>query len=1206
MNRLQWFFLNKQKLEQSSRKKRGWLKITLYILLGLFLITGVAGTVFMIRILSDIPDVHTIENLQIAQSTVILDRNGNELYKIHGEENRKYIPLSEIAENARQGTIAIEDKDFYKHPGFDVTGIARALWRKATRGGTLQGGSTITQQLVKIIFLSPERSVERKLKEIILAAQLEQTYSKDKILELYLNQIPYGSNAYGIETAAKTFFNKSAKDLTLIESAILVSLPNGPSYYSPYGPNKDALMGYCKTDVPEASNEFSTTKSEADLKIHIKAKEKVSLTIVFDDGSKKETINLKKGEETDLSASGALSITPTNRNNIELFYEGFALKPFTTKTLAVTRENIHDLLVKPGDLDKKIAEEQNKASASSCKDIYDPNYVMGRKDFVLTRMQEDGYVTADQVKEAWEQGKKIKFEKYREQIKYPHFVLYVKDYLEKKYGQEVVEKGGLRVKTTLDPALQDLAQGMIDKKISSWEKSYLISNTALVTANPHTGQILAMIGSRDYWDEEHDGNVNIALSKRQPGSSFKPFIYAAMLSKGYGAGSIFWDVKTAFGSKTPPNSDGRYAGPVTMRKAIAESRNIPAIKAYFFAGEEDTILEFLDKFGFGYLKTEREEARKKDPTYSYGWPLALGTGEVRMIDMVQGMSVFANGGVKKELTPILEIKDKDGNIVEQYSESAGKTEVVDPQVAYIINNILSDAEARPAGYWRNRITVPGQHVAVKTGTSNKRYGNVIYPGDNWTVGYSTELVTAMWGGNNDGSHLTANAFDINTIAETWKNYMTDAHKLLKIESPDFPQPQGIVKATVSKLTGKLATDKTPDGFKISDIFSSFGKPADYDDSVQRVRVDIRNSKLASDDCPPAQVENRYVVKVHEFDGRPDWDKSIAAWIAGSEALGGLMNEVPKEVSELCVPVSDEQKPTVSIVAPVSFGQVTPGPVNVFLNYSAHFGVDRVEYFLNDAAAFTSKNAPFGGVVLIPREAKVGDSYTIKAVLYDTNGYTAEASVEVAIAEKDSSPPHVSIVSPSEDSEHSTGSNINIQAEAYDDTSTVTKVDFFLDGKSIDSVKLAPYTINYTLPGSLNEGDHEISAEARDNYGNVSKAYLTIRVNKSSSSSSSGGGDDGVSFDIVKPNSGISVDKNTPVDIQYIIKGQTLKNVSLIARRSDGVASVVQEISSFSDQPEHFSVTWVPDSGGQYELFLKVQDSNDQLSYSNRISVTVQE
>lgn len=1181
------------------------MKIVLWTILIVIIVGVVSVGAFIITLLGEIPDVHTIENLHIAQSTIIYDREGNTLYTVHGEENRKYVPLSDMATYVKEATIAIEDKDFYKHAGVDVTGMIRsALYNILHPGDKLRSGSTITQQLVKNIFLTPEQTLRRKLKEIILAYQLEQTYSKDKILELYLNQIPYGSNAYGIEMAAQTFFGKSAKDVSLIEAAVLTSLPKGPSYFSPYGQNKDELMGYCKTEKEDITltPEFGSNTEKSDsITLHLKTDTKLWLRYNLDEGKERKEITLKAGEERDFTAEQSIGFLLGNTRNVTLSYKGFTFKSLVNKGFVVTVNNVRDFLENPSALDAALLEESQQQKKNMCTNIDDTNYVDGRKDIVLRAMLREGYITKEQMDQAWQEGQKIMFKKYVANIKYPHFVMYVKDYLEDKYGQEVVEKGGLQVTTTLDPTLQDLGQSIIDKNIEKLEKQYKMSNLAMLSANPKTGQILAMIGSRDYWNEKYDGNVNITLSRRQPGSSFKPFTYAAAFQQGYGAGTVLWDVRTQFGQGAPPNNaDGSFLGPMTIRKALAWSRNIPAIKAYYLAKEEDVILDFLSPFGFGYLKTNRDEARKLNPNYSYGWPMAIGSVEVRLFDMVQGFSVFARGGIKKNLTPILEIRDKDGNIIEQYNEQDNGTQILDPQIAYLINNILSDSEARPSGYWRDRITIPKYPVAVKTGTSNKRINkNLILPSDNITIGYTPSLITAFWGGNSDGSPMTGTAFDINTIAVLWKSFMSEALKNTEPES--FIVPEGIVHLAINKLSGKRVSQDTPETFRTTDIFPSFGVPKEYDASILMVKVDSRNNMLATEECPPAVVQEKYVLNLHEVIDQPGWDSAINAWVKNhTDMFPNIIIDIPKENSPLCIQLPDEQKPTIAIVSPLSYGQIMRGSVNVVVDVSAYFGVEKVEYYIDNSPdpVYIARESPYVGIVSFSAQVPLDSVHRIRAVVYDKNQFTAETTIEVKITDSDTSPPHVVFVAPKDGTSIPLDSSILFETQAYDDNSSIEKVEYYIGNALVTTATKSPYrTTIYLSSGKYAEGPIIVVAKAYDIHGNSEQTSVGLILIPPVDTQNS--------FDILEPLSGSVLAKGSTIPIRFVVKGKSIKAIDILAKRDDGVYTTIESIKELSEQSETFTVSWTPMVSASYELYLKVLDTRGELSYSNRISIKIQ-
>ena len=594
-------------------KKLGFWIATVMIGLIVFGIITFAGAIAILSI--GLPDVTKLENLSAAQSTEIFDRDGTLLYTIHGEENREYVPLDKISPYLMDATVAIEDDSFWEHSGFDIWALGRVALYELFGIGSRSGGSTITQQYIKNTFLSSERSYTRKAKELILAIRLERAYDKKKIMELYLNRIPYGNNAYGAQKASEIYFNKSAKDLTLGESALLAALPQAPTRYNPYGNNK---YSHLLKEFTEDELYYRNITSENDLQIEEYARGLI-------------------GKHIDLG----------NGKNV---------------------------------------------------------YIPGRSDVVLKRMYELGKITMDQRQTALNEIQKIEFNNYKEYIKHAHFVLYIKELLEQKYGKDVVEQGGLKVYTTLDGKLQDYAEKITTEKAKPNKEKYGNNNSAVLTINAKTGEILAMVGSSDYYDEEIDGNVNVVTRPRQPGSAFKPIVYSQLFYNGFGPGSAIEDVPTKVGNDKPSNFDGKFLGQIPIRKALGQSRNIPAVKAYFVAGEQDTIIDLATKMGITTL----------DKKHSYGYPLAIGAGEIPLIDMVTAYGVFANNGKKPELTSILKVENSNGDILEE-KKPKEFDEVLDPQIAYLINSILSDQSVSIG----SQMFVDGKINAAKTGTSTK-------------------------------------------------------------------------------------------------------------------------------------------------------------------------------------------------------------------------------------------------------------------------------------------------------------------------------------------------------------------------------------------------------------------------------------------------------------------------------------------------------
>jgi penicillin-binding protein 1C len=636
----------------------------------LFAIFGAAS--FVALAIRDLPNPSVFQNHIVRQSTKIYDRTGEVLlFEVHGAERRIVVPLEEIPMYVRWATIATEDANFYYHHGFDTRAISRAIWHNLTReeGEPLQGGSTITQQLVKNAFLEPERTVSRKIRELILAIELERRLTKDQILELYLNQIPYGANAYGIEAAAQNYFGKSASDLTLAESAAITALIKAPSFF--------------------AAN---------------------------------------------------------------------------------------------------------------------PDQHARRTAHVLNRMVEEGFISPEAAEPASQEP--INFSPAARGILAPHFVMYIRQLLEAKYGKGMLEGGGLRVITTLDLELQRIAENIITEAAKTNESLYNAANASLIAQDPKTGQILAMVGSRNFFEESQprgclpgrtcrfDPQVNATMRQRQPGSAFKPFVYYAAFTKGYSPATILFDVPTEFNPSCsaastplvagaicyrPQNYDGLWRGPVSMRRALAQSLNIPAVKTLYLVSIEEA-LKTAAEFGITTLN---------QPPGFYGLSLVLGGGGVKLNELVNAYAIFASDGMKRPQTAILRIEDSGGNILEEFEYQPRR--VADPNTVRLVNDVLSDSQARSPIFPAGALDVPGHRIAAKTGTSQ-------YYIDAWTVGYTPTLVTGIWVGNNNNEPMAYGSDSVSSAGPIMREFMTQA--LPKFPQEDFPQANPLNLSDKPILSGR--------------------------------------------------------------------------------------------------------------------------------------------------------------------------------------------------------------------------------------------------------------------------------------------------------------------------------------------------------------------------------------------------------------------
>ncbi len=592
-------------------------------------------------------------------STKIYDRNGNLLYKIYKDKNRTIVPLSQVPPHVRLATLAAEDAEFYNHPGFSIRGIFRAFTENI-KTGKMQGGSTITQQLVKNALLTPEKTLTRKLKEVVLSVEVEASYTKDQILEMYLNEVSFGGTAYGIEEASESYFGKDVQELSLAEAAFLAGLPKSPTKYSPFGAN--------------------------------------------------------------------------------------------------------------------------------------PSDAFVRQREVLHLMRINRYITREQEDEALTE--RLTFLPNRAGIKAPHFVMYVRQLLVDKYGEEMVEKGGLEVTTTLDLSVQEMAEKVVKTEVEKL-KNLHVGNGAALILNPQTGEVLGMVGSKDYFDIAGGGNVNVTLRLRQPGSSIKIVNYAYALSNDYTPATIIDDspityVVSGQPPYSPKNYGGKFRGKVTLRTALAESRNIPAVKVLASYGVSKMIEE-------GKLLGITSWT---DPS-QYGLSLTLGGGEVKLIDLAKVYATVANYGERPEITPILSVKDYKGKVLEKTDlENIEKEKVLDPGVTYMLIDILKDNLARAPEFGLNSALVIKDHpeVAVKTGTSNDLK-------DNLALGFNQKYLVATWVGNNDGSPMSRIASGVTGASPIWNKIMS---ALLQNEaSIDWKVPEGLVKVNICTITGSLPCNGCP-------------------------------------------------------------------------------------------------------------------------------------------------------------------------------------------------------------------------------------------------------------------------------------------------------------------------------------------------------------------------------------------------------------
>ena len=1070
-----------------------WHK-TKYIVIGMLAFFVALAFLMFFTIMLTLPNIDNVQHLVASQSSLILSRDGEVLYAIHGDENRKIVSYDRISPYAAKAVMAMEDDEFYRHGGVDFKAFLIAVCGEIGICNTARGGSTITQQFVKNAFLSPERSYTRKAKEIILSLQLESRYSKDEIMEMYLNRIPYGANIYGVEVAAQTFFGKPAADLTIAENAILAAIPKAPTYYSPYGNNI-----YVKVDLSE----------EEILKRDIRSENQ--LVTFISKGLLGKTYTYGEGEEA--------------------------------------------------------------------RDIY----IKGRVDFALERMELLGYITPEEAKEALKEANAIQFKPFREEITAPHFVMHVRQLLEEKYGKEALEKGGLRVTTTLDIEKQKAADKAVADRAEANEENYGATNAALISIDPNTGEILAMVGSRSFWNDEIDGKVNITLRPRLPGSSFKPIVYAAAFLQGYAPSTVVYDVRTKFGAwYEPDNFDGAFWGPIDFRHALAASRNIPAVKAGHLAGIHN-VIDLARKMGINL----------NQPDDWYGLSLALGAGEARPLDMAVAYGVFANGGYKVEPVAILKVEDRAGNILEEHKTPDKKNLVLDPQVAYLINNILSDNAARPDDYWRNALSIPGQISAAKTGTSNKKKDNVNYPFDLWTVGYTRHLVTAVWAGNADGSHTARNASGMDAASRIWKPYMIEATK--DMPSVEFERPEGIKYVRVAKRSGKLPSEHTPEDEIVSAIFASFSVPTEYDSSYQFVEIDKVSGKLATEFTPKEAIEKKAFFMHHSIlSENAQWESAVRAWAMAN----GEDEEPPTEYDDVHTAETMNVKPQITITSPGSRSEISPPSLTVWVNISSPGGVKKVEYYFDDELADTATSAPFTGNFGISKNLKKGSEHTIKAIVYDELYRSNQSSISVKIG-TDDVPPVVSFIYPSDGALLTGGASVGVQLDARDPNGSVSKVQFYLDGKLKKEDVNAPFNWQLSVPDE--KGTYELKATAYDYADNQTSKTISIRVDEDEDNLTG-------NSRLLLPRENAILDEGGQILVKAFISEEdraSLADIFFLARKGSQSPVEIAKISVTDDNTAStYSVIWDSPPAGTYELYLRIVLADGKLRFSKRVPVVI--
>jgi penicillin-binding protein 1C len=811
-----------------------WGKIVFFGLIGISLLV----VILFLWYSRGLPDPGKVQR-QTGYSTQILDRTGKVvLYDVISDQDRRFTAIADVPQYLKDATVAIEDKNFYTHQGFDPLTPLRII-KNVIVNHRLIGGSTLTQQLVKNVLLTSDRSISRKIREFILAVRIEKTYSKDEILQMYLNEAPYGGGTAGVAAAAQAYFGKEVKDLNLTECVILAGLPQSPSNYSPY-------IGKPLAYVPRAKE-------------------------------------------------------------------------------------------------------------------------------VAAAMRETGKITKDQETQVDAELGKVVFTGSSSTMKAPHFVMYIKQLLEDKYGTNVLDVGGLKVTTSLDWNLQQQAETIVQEEVDKVSKSLNIGNGASLIMDTDSGEILSMVGSKDYFDATIDGQVNVTLSSRQPGSSIKPLLYATAFLKGYSPATVLADVVTEFPGKDdntpyiPKNYDGKEHGLLHLRDALASSINIPAVKLLAKVGVSDVLAQGF-KMGF----TTYEPT--KDLLSRVGLSMALGGAEVRMIDSVSAYSTFSNGGVKVEPVAILKIEDSTGKVIYE-NKQVKQEQVLDPKVGFLINSILSDNNARLLTFGPNSYLNMGSNVAVKTGTTNDMR-------DNWTVGWSKDTIVEVWVGNDNNDKMKNIASGVSGAAPIWRREMLAV--LAERPAKPFDVPSGVSQIDVDKISGYPAHDSFP---SYKEWFINGTVPTAPDPIHTNLKICKNDANKLADSVSVSQgnYDSKEYVVIKEADPLTNknlWQAGIDSWIVKQT------DSLYKPPTETCGASSTSD---IQIASPGDHSRVDGGTVSIKFAVVSSKTIVETRLYIDGTLEQTFTDQPY------TKDIKVSDGkHSLQVTAKDNDGNEVSKTINFSM------------------------------------------------------------------------------------------------------------------------------------------------------------------------------------------------------------------
>lgn len=983
-------YYSRKRINKKKKQSKVLRNVILYLLLFGFVVGLTMLWLIYVKFIKPLPPVTALEEIVIPEASIIYDREWNELYTFYWDERRTYVEYDNISQNIINAIVSWEDQNFFENRWYEIAWLFRAVFNFVTwKSSRIEWTSTISQQLIKNSLLTNERSYERKIKELYLSYQLNLAYSKEKILEIYLNKISLWSNASWIEQASRTFFWKSQNEVNVLEASMIASLFKWPTFYSPYSWYNRLVWYLFKYPAWEESNiEFLTNKE--DLKANQELVDKF-----------KDFIN---GIDARRIWSNWLLVCWLSSDNFKT-------------NVSVDRDwcrviRYSDLL---GFLNSiRFKSDDNEEYIE---------YQVWRKDFILWRMFEDWHIDFEQYREALLWWIWFEFQPYRETIKYPHFVFYVREYLENKYWTQLIEEWWLSIHTTIDPKLQDKAMEIVKKEVDR-NKQIDSNNASLISIDNKTWDILAMVWSADYFNAEIDWNVNVNTSRRQPWSSFKPFVYALAIDENQvWTHTPIYDVETEFPwDYSPKNFDWRFNWKMNIMTALNYSRNITAVKAYFLAWEQHNIINFMKKLWVNSLRDD----------FYYWAPLSLWTWELTPLELASAYSVFANMWNKVEINPILKIYDSRWLLIEEKTKNSWKR-VLDEQTAYIMNYILSDMPSRPNDFWRNALSINSNSViASKTWTSNKLFNvnwqRTILPWDLWTAWYTPEITTVVWAWNTNWRAINRRWTWLEHAAPIWKQFMEYAH-LNKADSK-WERPEWLEFTRISNISWKLAPTWLDPKFIQNALFKN--PPTEYDDSMQRIQVDAYCNWLVTSNTPSWAIRDWYYIALQSI--MPEnivWQKAIDQWIKDWWAKN-LYWDIPNIITnfnrEACVRPADKVRNAwVELRTRITQNETFVNGYNyVEIWYRSGNPLKKLEFLIWNTVVQEinlnwAREWVYAWAFNIPRWYLWRYNLTVRAI--DDIYFTWWETYNINIVERDTTPPEIIIENP-------TNNRISIYSDQY--------------------------------------------------------------------------------------------------------------------------------------------------------------------------------